>query len=88
MEEKTNLTAPTETEQDLNEILKVRRAKLEALKASGNDPFFKVRYDRTALSADIKYNYEKYEGQTVGIAGRLISKRWVYICKRLISTNT
>ena len=75
MEEKTNLTAPTETEQDLNEILKVRRAKLEALKASGNDPFFKVRYDRTALSADIKDNYEKYEGQTVGIAGRLISKR-------------
>lgn len=75
MEEKTNLTAPIETEQDLNEILKVRRAKLETLKASGNDPFFKVRYDRTALSADIKDNYEKYEGQTVGIAGRLISKR-------------
>ena len=75
MEEKTNLTAPIETEQDLNEILKVRRAKLEALKASGNDPFFKVRYGRTALSADIKDNYEKYEGQTVGIAGRLISKR-------------
>ena len=75
MEEKTNLNTPAETEQDLNEILRVRRDKLDALKASGKNPFFKVRYDRTALSADIKDNYNEYEGKTVGIAGRLISKR-------------
>ena len=75
MEEKNVLNAPLENEQDLNEILKVRRAKLDELKAAGKNPFEKVRYDRTALSADIKENYEKYEGKTVGIAGRLISKR-------------
>ena len=75
MEEKTNLNVPAENEQDLNEILRVRRTKLDELKAAGKNPFFKVRYDRTALSADIKENYEKFEGKTVGIAGRLISKR-------------
>lgn len=75
MEERTNVNSPEEKEQDLNEILKVRRAKLDALKASGKNPFFKVRYDRTALSAEIKENYEAYEGKTVGIAGRLIGKR-------------
>lgn len=77
MEENKNVTAANEAapELDLNEILKVRRAKLDALKAAGKNPFEKVRYDRTALSGDIKSNYEKYENQTVGIAGRLISKR-------------
>ncbi len=62
-------------EQDLNEILRVRREKLENLKATGKNPFEKVRYDRTAMSATIKNAYEEFEGKTVGIAGRLISKR-------------
>lgn len=62
-------------ELDLNEILKARRAKLDKLKAEGKNPFFKVRYDRTALSGQIKSAYEEYENKTVGIAGRLISKR-------------
>ncbi len=62
-------------EQDLNEILRVRRQKLADLQAAGKNPFEKVRYDRTAYSGDIKEDYAKYEGQTVGIAGRLISKR-------------
>ena len=73
MEEK-NIT-PAIEEQDLNEILRVRREKLDNLKASGKNPFEKVRYDRTAMSATIKSNYAEYEGKTVGIAGRLISKR-------------
>ncbi|MBQ9485658.1 MAG: lysine--tRNA ligase [Clostridia bacterium] len=60
---------------DLNEILKVRREKLDALKAAGKNPYEKVRYDRTAFSADIKDDYENYENKVVGIAGRLISKR-------------
>lgn len=64
-----------EVEVDLNEILRVRREKLDAYKKAGNDPFIKVRYDRTALSQDIKDDYANYEGKTVGIAGRLISKR-------------
>ncbi|MBE5736894.1 MAG: lysine--tRNA ligase [Clostridiales bacterium] len=62
-------------ELDLNEILQVRRDKLKALKEAGKDPFEKVRYDRDAYSQDIKDNYAEYEGKTVGVAGRLISKR-------------
>ena len=63
-----------ETE-DLNEILRVRREKLDALKVAGKNPYEKVRYDRTAMSADIKDAYEEYENKVVGVAGRLISKR-------------
>lgn len=74
---KTAETANEEkaAELELNEILKVRRAKLDALKAEGKNPFEKVKYNRTAYSQDIKDEFEKYENQTVGIAGRLISKR-------------
>ncbi len=76
MEENKNVNAATPAEElDLSEILKIRRAKLDALKAAGKNPFEKVRYDRTAMSGDIKNNYDKYENQTVGIAGRLVSKR-------------
>ncbi|MBO5714703.1 MAG: lysine--tRNA ligase, partial [Clostridia bacterium] len=73
MEEKI-LTPQTE-ELDLNEILRVRREKLSALKEQGKNPYEIVKYDRTAYSQDIKDNYETMENQTVGIAGRLISKR-------------
>ena len=64
-----------QTEEELSEILQIRREKLEGLKASGKNPFEKVRYDRTAFSQDIKDNYDYYAEKTVGIAGRLISKR-------------
>lgn len=64
-----------EAEQDLSEILRIRRAKLETLKQEGKNPFEKVRYNRTALSQDIKDSYQAFENKTVGIAGRLISKR-------------
>lgn len=70
-----NVKTPQEEVVDLNEILRIRRAKLDALVVSGKNPFEKVRYDRTAYSQDVKDEYEKYENQTVGIAGRLISKR-------------
>ena len=73
MEENKNLNAPEES--DLSEILRIRREKLAALTAAGKNPYEKVRYDRTAYSGDIKANYEEYEGKTVGVAGRLISKR-------------
>ncbi len=62
-------------EQDLNEILRVRREKLSYLKQAGKNPYEIVKYDRTAYSQTIKDNYEEYENKTVGIAGRLISKR-------------
>lgn len=74
MEEK-DLQQKEQQEVDLNEILRVRREKLANLVKDGKNPFEKVKYARTALSEDIKENYEKYENQTVGIAGRLISKR-------------
>ena len=60
---------------DLNEILRLRREKLANLKAAGKNPYEKVKYARTAFSADIKADYPKYENQTVGIAGRLVGKR-------------
>ena len=62
-------------EQDLNELLKVRREKLSALKESGNDPFIKTKYDVDANAKDIKADYEGFEGKTVSIAGRIITKR-------------
>jgi lysyl-tRNA synthetase class 2 len=75
MAENTNVNNTPVEELDLNEILRVRRSKLEALQQAGKNPFEKVKYDRTAYSQDVKDNYEEYEGKTVGIAGRLISKR-------------
>ncbi len=62
-------------EQDLSEILRIRREKLDALKSAGKNPFEKVKYNRTAFSQDIKDNYDDYAEKTVGIAGRLVSKR-------------
>ena len=51
MEENKNVLV--NEEQDLNEILRVRREKLDTLIANGKNPFEKVRYDRTAYSQDI-----------------------------------
>ncbi|MCI8589377.1 MAG: lysine--tRNA ligase [Clostridiales bacterium] len=63
------------TEQELSEILKIRREKLAAYVAEGNSPYLQTKYDRDAYSVDIKANYEAYEGKTVRIAGRLLSRR-------------
>lgn len=65
----------TTPELDLNEILRIRREKLANLVEQGKNPFEKVKYDRTAFSLDIKEDYDNFENKTVGIAGRLISKR-------------
>ncbi len=73
MEEKNLMQENAEL--DLNEILRVRREKLSVLKEQGKNPYEKVKYDRTAYSQDIKDNYDAMENATVGIAGRLISKR-------------
>ncbi|MBQ3226888.1 MAG: lysine--tRNA ligase [Clostridia bacterium] len=64
-----------ETETDLNEILRVRREKLADLQNAGRDPFCEVKYDRTHHAAQITSDFESFEGQTVSIAGRLMSKR-------------
>ena len=61
--------------QDLNELLRVRREKLATLRETGNDPFIKTKYDVTAYSTDIKSDYEGYEGKTVSLGGRIVSRR-------------
>ena len=62
-------------EQDINQLLKVRREKLADLQANGKDPFVITKFDVTNHSADIKENYEQMEGQTVTVAGRMMQKR-------------
>ncbi len=62
-------------EQDINQLLKVRREKLANLQEAGKDPFVQTKYDVTHHSTDIKDNYAELEGKTVRIAGRIMSKR-------------
>ena len=64
-----------ETVQELSEILQIRRDKLAALQQEGRDPFVQTRFDRTAMSMEIKNGYEAFEGKTVSVAGRIMSKR-------------
>ena len=61
--------------QDINQLLKVRREKLAELQEQGNDPFTITKYDVTAHTQQIKENYEQLEGKDVSIAGRMMSKR-------------
>ena len=61
--------------QDINQLLKVRREKLAELQEQGNDPFTITKYDVTAHTQQIKDNYEQFEGKDVSIAGRMMSKR-------------
>lgn len=62
-------------EQDLNQLLKVRREKLADLQENGKDPFQITKYDATHHSKDIKDNFDELEGQIVSLAGRMMSKR-------------
>lgn len=64
-----------EEEQDLNEILRVRREKLAALCEAGENPYEKARFDRTHLATEVLENYEALEGTEVTLAGRLMSRR-------------
>ena len=64
-----------EQEQDLKQILKVRRDKLKALQDAGIDPFTITKYDVTHHAQEIKDNFDALEGQTVSVGGRLMSKR-------------
>ena len=72
-EERNQNTAAAE--QDLSEILQVRRDKLAALRAEGRDPFQETKFDVTHHAQDIKDNFDALEGSEVRIAGRLMSKR-------------
>ncbi|MDE6203899.1 MAG: lysine--tRNA ligase [Lachnospiraceae bacterium] len=62
-------------EQDINQLLRIKREKLAALQEAGKDPFKITKFDVTAHGRDIKENYEQMEGQTVSVAGRIMQKR-------------
>ncbi len=62
-------------EQDINQLLKIRRDKLAELQAAGKDPFVITKYDVTHHSGDIKEHYDTMEGRTVRVAGRVMQKR-------------
>jgi len=66
---------PANTEQELNEILRLRREKLAALKEAGSDPYTVTKYDFDSDSETIKNNFDEFEGKTVKIAGRIMSRR-------------
>lgn len=63
------------TEQELSEILQIRRDKLRALQDEGRDPFQQTRFVRSAYSAEIKADFAAFDGRTVQAAGRIMSKR-------------
>jgi lysyl-tRNA synthetase class 2 len=62
-------------EQDIHQLLKVRREKLADLQEQGKDPFVITKYDVTIHSQDIRDGFETLEGKTVRVAGRMMSKR-------------
>ena len=62
-------------EQDYNEVVRIRREKLANLKEAGKDPFTLTKFDVSAYSNGIRENFEEYEGKTVTIGGRIISRR-------------
>lgn len=74
MEETQNVQGQQQ-EQDINQLLKVRREKLAALQESGKDPFQIMKYDVTHHSLEVKNNFDALEGKIVFIAGRVMSKR-------------
>ena len=72
-ENKTNENAAPD--QELSELLKIRRDKLKALQEEGRDPFTQTRFERSAYSTEIKADYDAFDGKTVKVAGRIMSKR-------------
>lgn len=62
-------------QEDLSEVLQVRRDKLAKLQEMGRNPFDQSRYDRNSNSIEIKNDFENFEGKVVKIAGRIMSKR-------------
>lgn len=67
--------AAEQTQEEIHELIRVKREKLAALKEAGKDPFQIMKYDVTHHTADIKDQFEALEGSRVSIAGRMMSKR-------------
>ncbi|NCB29354.1 MAG: lysine--tRNA ligase [Clostridia bacterium] len=64
-----------QTAEELHELRRIRREKLQELQDAGNDPFARVRFDRTHYTTDITGDYDAFEGKKVALAGRMMSKR-------------
>jgi lysyl-tRNA synthetase class 2 len=62
-------------EQEISELLRIRREKLSTLQAAGQDPFLQVKYNVTAHSQEIRDNFSTMEGVEVSVAGRMMSRR-------------
>ncbi|MGN1061652.1 MAG: lysine--tRNA ligase, partial [Candidatus Scatosoma sp.] len=79
MEENKKNPAATDgaeqTEEALIEQARIRREKLAKLQSEGNNPYEQVKFPVDADSAQIKANFEAYEGKTVSMAGRMMSRR-------------
>ena len=78
MDEQRSVNAPEEralTQEELSELLQIRRDKLKSLQDAGRDPFEIVRYDQQLYSADVLEKYDALEGKSVSLAGRMMSKR-------------
>ncbi len=71
-EERNRQEAP---EQELSEILQIRRDKLAALQQEGRDPFQRTKFSRSAWSSEIRDHYDAFEAKQVSVAGRIMSKR-------------
>ncbi len=75
MADNTVNNGAVQSEAQQNEILRLRREKLNTLQSEGNDPFIITKYNVTHHSADIRDDYDGLEGKTVSVAGRMMSKR-------------
>ncbi len=70
-----NMITAEPSEEELAEQARIRREKLQKLTEEGNNPFVKVNYEVTENSLSVKENFEKLEGKTISLAGRLMSRR-------------
>ena len=73
--EQNNTMQNGQQEQDIHQLLKVKREKLAVLQAAGKDPFQITKYNATHHSMEVKNNFDELEGKVVSIAGRIMQKR-------------
>lgn len=75
MDEQNRTPEVVQSEEEISEILQIRRDKLSALQQAGRDPFQVTTYEVTAYAEEITGKFDEYEGKQVSVAGRILSKR-------------
>ncbi len=73
--ENQNTNQNQEQEVDVNQLMQIRRDKLEKLKQEGKNPFEITKFNRTHTSKQVVENYDELEGKDVTVAGRIMGKR-------------